>query len=246
MHRTILAASLLLTGSTLAQTSFSVSIDKSVLDQPATGRIVVYLVKEGSEVPATEPPSSGPFWDDPQPLYGVDVTNLAPGSPAKLDDSATSFPCKISALPQARYRVQAVLDLHHDNSEWKREPGISTPIPRPLPSAPTDGPTVIDLSLNHAVGPRSLPTTPGVEWFEVPSKLLSEFHKRDVMLRAGVVLPIDYELAPDRKYAAIYEVPGYGGDQRGASGPCRDVAFLRGNITRRRSRPQRLLDCARP
>ena len=217
MHRTSIAACVLMSLPALAQTSFTVSFDKSVRDQAATGRIVVYLVKDGSQVSATEAPSSGPFWDDPQPLYGVDVTSLSPGTTVKVDDSATSFPCKLSALPQARYRVQAVLDLHHDNSDWKREPGNLYSDTKTVTIGATDGPTVVELTLNHAVGPRPLPTVAGVEWFEVRSALLSNFHKRDIMLRAGVVLPVGYEAAVDQRYAAIYEVPGYGGDHRGAA-----------------------------
>src|SRR5207253_1892796 len=75
--------------------------------------------------------------------------------------------------------------------------------------------TTVPIALTHAVGPRKLP--PGVEWFEIKSQLLSEFHHRDIMLRAGVVLPIGYDPAAARPYPAIYEVPGFGGDHAGAA-----------------------------
>ena len=39
------------------------------------------------------------------------------------------------------------------------------------------------------------------------SKLLSDFHHRDIYLRAGIVFPLDRK--PDRSYAAIYDVPGF-------------------------------------
>lgn len=55
----------------------------------------------------------------------------------------------------------------------------------------------------------------GVEWFEVRSALLSAKRGCDVMLRAGVVLPLEFD--PKRKYPTIYEVPGFGGDHTSAS-----------------------------
>jgi hypothetical protein len=172
------------------------------------------LVREGSGI--SQPPSSGPFWEDPQPLYGIDVKGLAPGAAATIDDAATSFPFKLSALPPGRYRVQAVLDLHRDNSEWKREPGNlysdtqTIEVSAQGPSAPTLIP------LAHEVKPRQPRSVPGVEIVQVHSTLLTDFHHRDMVLRAGVVLPIGYDAAASRQYPAVYEVPGFGGDADGA------------------------------
>jgi pimeloyl-ACP methyl ester carboxylesterase len=66
-----------------------------------------------------------------------------------------------------------------------------------------------------------------MEVFQIRSKLLSDFHARDVMLRAGVVFPRDYD--PNRPYAAVYEVPGFGGNHldgfrgRRPSGPAAEL-----------------------
>ncbi len=210
-------ASCLLPLPSLAQTTFQVSFDKSLRAGPAAGRLVLYLVRDGSKVDPSEPPSSGPFWEDPQPMYGVDVKALAPGDHATVDDTATSLPVVLSKLPQGKYRVQAVLDLHQDNSEWKREPGNLFSDTQTVMLGATDGPNVVPITLTHAVGPRKLPTTPGVEWFEMKSQLLSDFHHRDIMLRAGVAMPTGYNAAAPRQYAAVYEVPGFGGDHTSAA-----------------------------
>src|SRR5438128_2531679 len=143
--RTAVLSLLFVAASALAGPSFTVSFDASLRDQPATGRLVVYLVRDPSGI--TQPPAAGPFWEDPQPLYGIDVRALAPGAAAIIDDHATSFPMPLGQLPAGKYRAQAVLDLHHDNSEWKREPGnlYSDPV------AITVGPSIgaISLSLTH-------------------------------------------------------------------------------------------------
>ncbi len=189
--------------------TFSVSFDASVRSEPATGRLVVYLIREGAHAGAK--PSEGPFWDDPQPMFGVDVAGLAPGAAAVLDDSATSFPDVLSRLPAGRYRAQAVLDVHRRDSDWKREPGnlVGDVVSFALPAA-----NPVALKLVRAVEARPLPEIATVELFETRSALLSEFHGRDIVLRAGVAFPINRD--PSREYAAVYEVPGFGGDFTGA------------------------------
>src|SRR5262249_36784834 len=71
-------------------------------------------------------------------------------------------------------------------------------------------PAHIQLPLSQIIPPRKFPATQGAEIFEIPSKLLSGFHHRPMMLRACVVFPLDRD--PSRKYATIYRIPGFGGD----------------------------------
>jgi len=173
----------------------------------------VLLVREGSRIGARRDPADGPFFEDPQPLFGVDA-HLAPGETATIDDGATSFPVKLSELPSGRWRAQARFDLVRADSDWKREALnlYSKPIAFEVPR--TDGADdSLDLALDQVVVVPPPRVVEGVEWFEVRSELLSKHRGRDVMLRAGVALPLGYDAS--RKYAAVYEVPGFGGDHRG-------------------------------
>lgn len=192
-----------------------VSFNKDVREAPATGRLVVMTVRKGSKVGEADP-LDGPFWDEPQPMFGIDVKDLAPGASAVFDDGATSFPVPISKLAPGTYRVQAMLDMKRENSSWRREEGnlFSSAIAELVVK---EGEAAsVDLVLDRAVKADALPAQAGVEFVEVRSKLLSEFRGSDVMLRAGVVLPRGFDAK--RKYAAVYEVPGFGGDHRGVMG----------------------------
>lgn len=192
-----------------------VSFTAEVRAEPATGRLVVLMARQGSKVGKSDP-LDGPFWEDPQPMFGVDVKDLAPGATATIDDAATSFPVPLSKLEAGTYRVQALLDMKRENSSWRREEGnLFTSATAELVVTAGTAATV-DLSLDRAVTVDPLPTLAGVEFVEVKSKLLSEFRGCDVMLRAGVVLPRGFD--PKKKYAAVYEVPGFGGDHRGVMG----------------------------
>lgn len=195
--------------------SFRVRLAPEARTEPAQGRLVVLLVKEGSKVGARREPVDGPFFEDPQPLYGIDA-QLAPGESATIDDAATSFPAELSELPAGKWRAQARFDLVRADSEWRREPGnlYSKPIEFQVPRDAADG-TPLELVLDQVVVVPAPKVVEGVEWFEVRSELLSKFRGHDVMLRAGVALPLGFDKA--RKYAAIYEVPGFGGNHQGVS-----------------------------
>src|SRR2546426_901403 len=94
-----------------AGTTISISFDRSVRAHPASGRLVVYLISPDSKMPPDKEPAVGPFWSTPQPIYGIDVKNLASGEQVIIDDSASSFPTKLSELPPGKYRAQAVLRI---------------------------------------------------------------------------------------------------------------------------------------
>lgn len=189
--------------------------DQATRDQPASGRLVVYLVKHGADVPPGTPPSSGPFWHDPQPMFGVWVREAVPGQPMVVDNEATYFPSPLEALPPGTYDAQAVLDINTINSDWRMEPGNLVSHTVTFTVSGDDPDPRVDIALVDVVAvPEAPPLITGVEIVEVRSALLSEFHGRDVMLRAGVVAPVDAE--PSRRYPGVYEVPGFGGDHLGA------------------------------
>lgn len=194
-----------------AVSGFTVRFDAGVRAAPATGRLILYMIGPGAELPDRASPADAPFFTDPQPMFGIDVRDVAPGAEMMVDDSARSFPVLLSELPAGEYRVQAVLDLHLLNSRWEREPGNlhSETMTVRLPAR-------VDLALTQVV--QAAPFTPVLgsdgkvvaEEFTFRSELLSAFHRREMTLRAGVIFPQSYDAA--RKYPVIYEIPGFGGD----------------------------------
>lgn len=214
----LMATQALQTQSAWAQTTFRVVLDPAARSTPAQGRLILGLIREGAKIGADAKPIDGPFWDDPQPFFGIDAA-IKPGEGATIDDKATASTVATSQLPPGTYRAQARMRTNFVDSNWRREPGnlwsdeVSFTIPE---IAYERKPRTVELHLSHVVQSEPPPKVEGVEWFEVRSKLLSDFRGRDVMLRAGVVLPAHMD--PARKYPAIYEVPGFGGNHLGAVG----------------------------
>ncbi|MDX2016823.1 MAG: alpha/beta hydrolase-fold protein [Planctomycetota bacterium] len=174
----------------------------------AKGRLVVFIIGPGSKLAAGTDPIDGPFWDDPQPLFGVDVASFA--QPATVDDRATSFPIAPGALKPGDYVAQARFDRFRADSDWKREPGnlFSAPVKFTIAQGARAD---VKLTLTEVVKPDTRQRQ--AEVVSVESKLVSDFHSgqgKPVTLRAAVSKPLNYD--PTRKYPAVYVVPGFGGN----------------------------------
>lgn len=199
--------------------AFRVSVEAGLRDRPATGRLVIFLIREGARVKPGAEPGDGPFYDDPQPIFGVDVENLAPGVAFDVGRSVSGFPVAFDGLPDGAYRVQAVLDVVKADSDWSREPGNLYSETVAFEHKRGSAAGTVSLTLTKTVEPREMPKTPGVEWFEAPSGLLSEFRGAAVVHHAGVVRPEGFD--PSKKYPAVYMAPGFGGDHRFAAAVAR-------------------------
>ena len=197
-----------------AKRIFQVQLGPDVGKEARTGRLIVFLIAESSQVSKKSSPVEGPFWDDPQPLFATDA-KLSGNQVEILDDNSDFFPVPPSKLPAGKYRAQARLDLSRNNSNWKREAGNLWSDEVVFEVTDSKDEQRIALLLTNVVQPAKNKQADGVEWFEVRSQLLSKFRGREVTLRAGVVLPKGY--TPNQKYPAIYEVPGFGGDHSDAA-----------------------------
>ncbi|HEV3006391.1 MAG TPA: hypothetical protein VGX78_18110, partial [Pirellulales bacterium] len=119
----------------------SVTLDAQAAEEsagkPITGRLYVFTSRrEGRE------PRFGPDWFSPEPFFGLEVNDFAPGEACTLDDAADGFPGPLSTLPQGTYRVQAMLDqdfntchaalgvgnLYSDVVSWELDPSSPAPL----------------------------------------------------------------------------------------------------------------------
>lgn len=173
--------------------------------RPVTGRIFLFVSSQaGGE------PRLGPNWFKPEPFFRLDVQNMAPGESRLFDDAAASFPKPISTLAKGDYRVQALLDHDLDSQHYAHSAGnfYSQVVPwRHDPAAPAP----LELKLDQVVKPRKFVEKPWLKEVRLKSELLSEFHRREVLHLAAVVLPAGYDRESQRRYPVIYTVPGFGG-----------------------------------
>jgi len=211
----------LFTGTVGAALTIAVAIDPAVAQTTGPARVVVFLIATDSKLDARTLPIDGPFWESEQPLYGVDVQSMNPESAISIDDRVDAYPGKPTSLKPGQYRAQACLISQRQDSNWKRVAGNLFSDPQDL-TVDSQGNGAVRLVLNHQTQAAERQPTKGVEWISIPSKQLSAFRGTPTQLRAGVVLPLEYD--PSRKYAAIYRVPGFGGDDLDAVHAARERA----------------------
>lgn len=183
---------------------FKVQLAESVAKTPITGRLYLFFSQRGNG-----PPMNGPNWFSPEPFYGKEVTGLAPGATAIVDDSADGFPDVISKLKPGKYRVQALLD--HDIYYPEPANGPGNFFSNVSEIEIKDAPVKLELILDQVVKAREWEKKDWIKPIAYKSKLLSAHYKRDFEDRAVVILPKSYAEHPERRYPVLYEVSGFGG-----------------------------------
>jgi hypothetical protein len=182
--------------------------------------VYVFLAEPGTNLP----PRYGPSWFNPKPFFATDVTDWDTTQPLAFGpDGVVGFPGPLAELPAGHYRAQAVVRLNPDTARIGNGEGNAYGPAVDVTVDPAKGgsfPLVID-AIEHLSEPRP---AEGVTYIEVPSPLLSAFHKRPIVMRAGMVLPPAARSAdrdPALKWPSLYIIPGFGGDHRSAGNMAR-------------------------
>ena len=202
----------------------SVILDPKVAKSAISGRVFLVLSKSESKGITPEP-----RWIEPDPFFGLDVSSIKPGEPLIIDNKWQGFPLEnIGKVPPGTYWASANLDLNKASRKIFSSEGnyFSKSVKVEIGSV-NQAPAV--LVLDQVFHEPQFPETEVVKLAQMESKLLSKFHGRKIMLRAGVALPQSYKDNKDRKYPSIYEVPGFGGNHFAAlSSPGRGKTAVEG------------------
>ena len=187
---------------------FAVTYPASLAPGPISARVYVML----GPSPTRAEPRNGPDWFRPQPFFAVDAKGWKPGEPLRFDDAAAGFPGPLSTLAPGKYSAQAVIRLNPDtHSLGNGEGNAYGPI-----VAFTAG-EAVDLTVDKIVAAKPFAETATLKLVDIPSPILSAFHGRPIRHRAAVVLPV----GESKPRAALYIIPGFGGDHTMAAGLAR-------------------------
>jgi hypothetical protein len=176
-----------------------------VADQPVSGRLLVFFSQRSRQ------PIQGPSWFSPEPFFGMDVQQLAPGESVTVDDRAAALADPVSRIPPGHYRVQAILDHDFYYASPRNGPGNFYSQPVEVQVQPGQPGVTVQLTLDQVVPAPEYRESEFLKFVEIDSKLLGDFHKRQVLERAMVVLPASYHRQPQRRYPVSLVVTGFGG-----------------------------------
>lgn len=204
--------------SSLADTSppascrFEVSIKPGLISQPAVGRLFIILSATNNPDPRFSLGKTGP---EAPLVLARDLKGFAPGdATVTIDEHDFVFPdtnvsCWLSSREgekSAKCFIQALFDSNSD----LRSPSA----PGNLYSARQEvrlplKTETIKLELSQQIPVETLPPeTERIKFVKIQSKLLSDFHKRPIFLRAGIILPRDYERETSKKYPLWVRIGG--------------------------------------
>ncbi|MCA9306083.1 MAG: hypothetical protein KDA16_06095 [Phycisphaerales bacterium] len=203
--------------------SFDVWFPEEVFAEPVSGRLIIYMISDDAPIGRGMSPVRGPFMDSAQPMFGVDVKDLKPGEHLIVNDAnSLGCPVTLNDLQEGGYRVQMLLDVQRNASDWREETGhLMSGVHRVYFNGPDgikDNPAVpdfefpIDFRLGRVWQPSPESTVGLFEYMHVKSEILSEFWGHDFELSVAVIPPVG--LDNGKKYPAIYQVPGFGGTHK--------------------------------
>ncbi len=198
---------------------FEVSVARSAHAEPITGRAYVAISRltDTSGTPIRRTGESG------DPLFGINIDNLAAGRPAIIGASAFGHPVRsLRDIPAGRYRVQPFVNvytkfaradgktvwLHMDQWEgqqWKTSPGNIYGDPVTITWNPKSS-TPVKLVADKVIPPVQVPAdNESVKRIKLQSALLSKWWGHPIFLGATILLPRDYDKHPDVKYPVVYQ-----------------------------------------
>jgi Putative esterase len=206
--------------------------------QPLNGHLILVFSKAARET------AGKPGNEAPEPRnelredylsaqgFGVDVTNLASGSPIVVDTTTFGYPRRsLSDLEAGDYSIQAVFNVYEqfhlasgktvwlppdkgEGQHWNRKPGNPYNKSVTIHFDPKSSAT-IKLTLDQVIPPiegtsddpavmaKQQPAAKWLKYMRFRSEKLSHFWGRDMYLGAWILLPDGFDEHPDAKYPLV-------------------------------------------
>src|SRR5258707_10057560 len=146
---------------------------------------------------------------DAPPILARDVDHFKPGATvAVIDGGSISYPIKnLADLPTGDYYVQALFDSNFDQRSLNATGNLFSAVRKVHLDARRGG--AVKIELTQMVPPEQMPAeTEHLKYVRILSPLLTKFHGRPVYLRAGIILPRDYEREPTLRYPLLIRIGG--------------------------------------
>ena len=185
---------------------FEVTVKDGLLPAPTDGRVFVVLGKAGSAEPRR---TIGHTDSEAPPCLGADGSGFTSGKTVTLDAGSAIYPLtRLGDLTPGEYLVQAVFDWSRD-LRLPNAPGNLFSTPLKVTLDPSKG-GVVKLELTESEPAEKLPDDGDLtRYLKFRSDRLSTFHKREMYLRVGVLLPREFATEPRRKFPLRVHIGGF-------------------------------------
>lgn len=197
---------------------FEITFSRAAHPEPITGRVYVAISRtsDSARTPIRQTGETG------VPLFGANISALAPGQPAVIDAATFGAPVEsLRDIPAGEYWVQPFVNvytkfaradghtvwLHMDQWEgqnWKTSPGNIYGAPVKITFNPKST-TPIKLVADKIIPPIVVPPdNDNVKRIKIQSSILTKWWGQPIYLGAVIQLPKDYAKHPEAKYPIVY------------------------------------------
>ena len=185
-------------------TTIRLNLPATISDTALSGRVYVMFDRNVYAHPIEEEmPDESSAW------FATNVDNWKPGTDLVLAGEIDSYPYKLEDLQEGNYAVQAVFDVNTTERAFVGAPGniYSNPVAALISS---DGEHVVSIPLDRVYEEPEVQETGYIKQLVVHSHLLSDFLRKPTAIKAMVILPPSYFDTPQKEYATVFVMPGFG------------------------------------
>lgn len=186
---------------------FEVTVAKGLLEKPQNGRLFVTVSGNRQPEPRNLIGNTGRAVP---PVFARDLNNFSSASAGIIDNRAAAFPIQsLAELAAGEYYIQALFDSNIDLKSVNAPGNLYSEVVKANLDPKQGG--VIKIELTQKIPPEQLPQeSESIKYVKLQSELLSKFHGRPIYLRAGIILPKDFDKEGSRKYPLRVHIGGYG------------------------------------
>ena len=198
---------------------FRVTLDHTFANS-VSGRLLLFIAPNTGEANGVK--SVDMDMMSPASVYvaAKEVAHLVPGESVDIDADDVVFPRPLASAAGGSYRVQAVLDVHHNYNYMGRVAGdlLSDPVTVSVPVSASSTPSLM-LAQMVPEPPDPLAQRPDVsaalKVLDLVSSVLTRYWGRETHMRGWVLLPPGYDSHAGNRYPTVYFTHGFGGSLAG-------------------------------
>ncbi|HRX10576.1 MAG TPA: alpha/beta hydrolase-fold protein [Draconibacterium sp.] len=195
--------------STIAQTS-SLKVIATVSDEVSVnfhpkGRIFLFVSENNSREPRMN------TWPNKSNMiFATNIDNWEAGKSFIFDSSVPfikSVDISLKNIPHGKYKIQVLWDQDINESSINAPGNLYS---EALTVDSSDNQT-IELQLTKIIQSDKLAEHKLLKEVDIKSEVLSKWWRKEMRIKAAVILPKNYFENPNQKYAVRYNIDGYGG-----------------------------------
>ncbi|MBC6492401.1 alpha/beta hydrolase-fold protein [Flavihumibacter stibioxidans] len=188
-----------------AQVKIYVHLD-STLKQNFSGRLFLFTQND-----TTKQVTDQQDFERPQAFFAKNIRNWSNGDAQLFGEGEEAIGIPLNGLQPGYYKAAALVDVNEEERAFNFSPGNAYSRKDVIFKVDSAGRGEAHIRINTLIEERPFLETEKIKLLKLKSSLLTDFHGKDVLMKAAVVLPEGYTSEDSAAYPVVFVVPGWGG-----------------------------------